>query len=195
MFIGLLRKFIVRRVLEERLRSAVTVLGIALGVAVVIGIQLTNESSVRGFEAALETVAGKTSLEIVAPGPGLDEMRLRDMLWLRDYGEVSPVVEGDAVARLSGAREAIRILGVDILRDRSFREYNLLETAERGTQPNAQEFLQLLIDPRSIVLADTRNGAPLPGDVGPFQLVVPDENRGARWVRQVERIVVFSAAR
>jgi putative ABC transport system permease protein len=154
MFFGLLRKFIVRRVLEERLRSAVTVLGIALGVAVVIGIQLTNASSVRGFEAALETVAGKTSLEIVAPGPGLDEMRLRDTMWLREYGDVSPVVEGDAVATLSGRREAIKILGVDILRDRSFRDYNLLETGERGAQPNAQEFLQLLIDPRSIVVAE-----------------------------------------
>jgi putative ABC transport system permease protein len=153
MFLSLLRKFIVRRVVEERLRSAVTVLGIALGVAVVIGIQLTNASSVAGFEAALETVAGRTSLEIVAPGPGFDELRLRDLLWLRDYGEVSPVVEGDALATSpDGARESIRVLGVDVLRDRSFRDYDLLATDTSGRQPNAQELLLLLVDPRSVVV-------------------------------------------
>jgi len=52
------------------------------------------------------------------------------------------------------------------------------------------------IDPgfreRNIIVADRRDGAPLPADVGPFQVVVPDENRGARWVRQVTKIVVFS---
>lgn len=161
MFFALLRKFIVRRLAEERLRSAVTVLGIALGIAVVIGIQMTNASSVRGFEAALETVAGKTSLQVVAPGPGFDETRLRDLLWLREYGEVSPVVEGDAVLTLPGGRESIRILGVDILRDRSFRDYNLLELSDGERQPTAQEFLSLLVDPRSIVLTEklaARNG-------------------------------------
>ena len=77
-FAGLFRKFILRRLGEERLRSAVTVLGIALGVAVVVAIQLTNASSVRGFETAIETVSGKTSLEVVAPGPGFDETELTE---------------------------------------------------------------------------------------------------------------------
>lgn len=43
---------------------------------------------------------------------------------------------------------------------------------------------------RTIIVADTRDGKPLPADVGPFQVVVPDENRGARWVRQVSKIVI-----
>ena len=48
---------------------------------------------------------------------------------------------------------------------------------------------------RAILIADTRDGKRLPPDVGPYQVVVPDEARGSRWVRQVEKIVVFSAAR
>ena len=48
---------------------------------------------------------------------------------------------------------------------------------------------------RAILIADRRDGKPLPADVGPYQIVVPDEARGSRWVRQVEKIVVFSAAR
>ena len=154
-WIGLFRRFILRRVLEERLRTAVTVLGIALGIAVVIAIQLTNASSVRGFEAAIETVAGKTSLEVHGPGPGFDELLLNDVGWLRAYGDASPVIEGDALAATpDGARESIRVLGVDILKDRSIRDYSLLAFTDDNRQPRVQEFLGLLIDPRSIVLTE-----------------------------------------
>ena len=63
--------FILRRLRQEPLRSATTALGIALGVAVIVAIQLTNASSLAGFQTALETVSGKTSLEIVGAGAGV----------------------------------------------------------------------------------------------------------------------------
>ena len=43
------------------------------------------------------------------------------------------------------------------------------------------------------ILADTRDGKPLDAHEGPFRLVVPDEKRPGRWVRQVERIELRSA--
>jgi len=39
-----------------------------------------------------------------------------------------------------------------------------------------------------VILADRRNGQPLSDKEGPFRLVVPDEERQARWVRQVTSI-------
>ena len=62
--------------------------------AVVIAIQLTNASSVKGFETALATVAGKSSLEIVGTG-GVDENVLPALGWLREFGAASPVIEGE----------------------------------------------------------------------------------------------------
>jgi DMSO/TMAO reductase YedYZ molybdopterin-dependent catalytic subunit len=44
---------------------------------------------------------------------------------------------------------------------------------------------------RLVLLADRKNGEPLSSRDGPFQLVVPDEKRPARWVRQVRRIRVI----
>ncbi len=151
----LFRQFILRYLLREKLRSFVTVLGIALGIAVVIAIQMTNSSSLRGFEKAIETVSGKTSLEVVSVGAGFDEMLLDRLGWLREYGQISPLIEGDAQARTTGgASESLRVLGVDTLRDRSFREYKLLEFAEKRRDPTPQEFLELLLDPRSIILTE-----------------------------------------
>jgi hypothetical protein len=52
MNLGLFRQFIVRRLALEPARTITTVAGIAVGIAVVVAIQLTNASSVRGFETA-----------------------------------------------------------------------------------------------------------------------------------------------
>jgi len=151
----LFNQFILRHLAQEKLHSAATVLGVALGIAVVIAIQMTNASSLRGFEKAIETVSGKTSLEIVGVGAGFDELRLRELGWLRQYGQVSPVVEGDAQAK-TGERafESLRVLGVDVLRDRSFRDYKLLETGGNRSNLTARDFLKLLVDPRTIVLTE-----------------------------------------
>ena len=153
---GLFRAFIARSLLQQPLRSAATVASLAVGVAVVVAIQLANASSVRGFSTALDALAGRTSLEIAVPGVGLDETRLADLGWLREYGLVSPVIDADVlleVARDGGepAREAVRLLGVDILRDRPFRDYPLVD----GDTPRAlttQGFLDLLTDPESVIL-------------------------------------------
>ncbi len=149
----LFRQFIFRQLLNERLRSATTIAGIALGIAVVIAIQLTNASSVRGFEAAIEAVSGKTSLEITGAGLGLDEMQLNQLGWLRQYGFVSPLIEGDAQVRFADyKKETLRILGVDILRDRALRDYKLQAEAQQQFKPT--EFLALIADPHSIILTE-----------------------------------------
>ncbi len=123
-----------------------TLLGFAVGIAVIVAIRLANASSVQGFESALDTIAGKTSLEVTAPG-GLDETIVTRLGWLREFGTISPVVEGDAWIKTRTGGETIRVLGVDILRDRDFREYQLLDI-RAGTR----EFLNLLRDPHSIIL-------------------------------------------
>jgi hypothetical protein len=43
---------------------------------------------------------------------------------------------------------------------------------------------------RLIVLADTKDGKPLPEKEGPFRIVVPVEKRPARWIRNVKTIVI-----
>jgi putative ABC transport system permease protein len=150
----LFKQFVLRHLAGEKLRSSATVFGIALGIAVVIAIQMTNDGSLRGFEKAVETVSGKTSLEITGAGAGFDEMLLNQLGWLREYGQIGPVIEGDAQVTVAGGSESLRALGVDTLRDRSFRDYNLVEFAEKRREPRPQEFLELLIDPRSIIITE-----------------------------------------
>ncbi len=151
---ALFQWFVVRRLRQELLRTALTLGGIALGVAVVLAIQLANHSALGGFRAAMDAVAGRTSLEIVGAGVGVGEAQLAGLTWLREWGEVSPVIEGDATALFGADRgEAVRILGVDILQDQPFRDYRLLGAASSAARrPTARQFLDLLVDPSSVVV-------------------------------------------
>jgi len=176
----LFSQFILRRMLQERARTATTVVGIALGIAVVIAIQLTNASSVRGFETALNTVAGRTSLEITGTA-GVPENLIAELGWLRDFGTLAPVIEGEMAIvseELLAARaaertptgvpvrpvkrsEAVKVLGVDILRDLTLRDYAVAERQTRGGEtvasPQAltsQQFLEILTSPQSIVITE-----------------------------------------
>lgn len=151
----LFRRFIVRALLADPTRSLVTVAGLTLGVAVVVAIRLANAGSVRGFETALDLVAGQTSLEVVGAGVGVPEETLARLAWLREYGRVSAVIDRTALIRApDGTERPVRILGVDVLRDRPFREYQLVEFSRQGRDIRPQELLALLLDPASIVLTE-----------------------------------------
>ena len=45
---------------------------------------------------------------------------------------------------------------------------------------------------RRVYLVDRCDGAPLPDATGPLRLVVPEDARPARWIRQLERIDVLA---
>lgn len=171
----LFRWFIVRALRRDPARGLVTVAGLTLGVAVVVAIRLANTASVRGFETALDVVAGRTSLEIVGAGVGVPEEQLAGMGWLREYGRVSPVLDRRArIETADGAGHRLRVLGVDVLRDRPFREYRLLRFSRQGRAPRPQELLDVLLDPASIVLTE-RFARRHAIDVGaPVRLVVGD---------------------
>jgi hypothetical protein len=43
--------------------------------------------------------------------------------------------------------------------------------------------------------ADRKDGKPIASGEGPYRLIVPDDKRPARWVKQVRRITVACGAR
>ena len=154
----LFRQLIVRQLRAEGLRTAITILGVAAGIAVVLAIRLTNASAVRGFEAALDLTSGRAGLEVVGAGFGIPERVLPAIDWLREYGSTSPVIEGDVLVRVgspeSGRTELLRVLGVDILRDLPARDYDIGDAGADAPRPRtAIDILGLLTDPDAAVIS------------------------------------------
>jgi len=44
---------------------------------------------------------------------------------------------------------------------------------------------------RVIIIADRRDGQPLPANAAPLQIIVPGDKQHARWVRQVKSLTIL----
>src|SRR5215472_12199319 len=107
----LLRTLILRPLRRDLLRTALTVLAVALGVAVVVAIDLAGDAATGSFRSSMQTLAGKTDLEIVANG-GIDERRIVDLSRLPVNAKFTPVMLGQATVPDVGA---VPLYGVDLL--------------------------------------------------------------------------------
>ncbi len=81
----------------------------------------------------------------------------------------------------------------DSLRGAALSTYVLIEAADGYRVLFALAELDAGFSDKLVLLADRKDGTALSAKDGPFQLVVPDEKRPARWVRQVRSIRVVQA--
>jgi putative ABC transport system permease protein len=105
----LLWTFIVRPLRRDLIRTSLTVLSVALGVAVVIAIELAGEAAAGSFRSSLETLLGKTDLQITANG-GVDETWIARLAEMPRNLRVAPVIETQAILDRIGA---VPLYGVD----------------------------------------------------------------------------------
>jgi putative ABC transport system permease protein len=88
----LLKMMILRPLRRDLLRTSLTLMAVALGVAVVIGIELAGEAAAGSFQSSMTTIVGKTDLQISANG-GVEESRIALLVRLPVNAHFSPVME------------------------------------------------------------------------------------------------------
>jgi hypothetical protein len=96
-------------------------------------------------------------------------------------GRYSGVALMDVLALIDAPR-------ADSLRGRSLATYVLVEAADGYRVLFSIAELESGFTDRVVILADQKDGRPLPATEGPYRLIVPGEKRPARRVRQVVRI-------
>jgi putative ABC transport system permease protein len=107
---------------RHRAQMVLSVVGVALGVGVVLAIDLATESARAGFRISAETISGRATHQITHEAGLLDDAlltRLRTELGLR---AAAPVLEGFASSSLLPG-QALRILGVDPFSESPFRGF------------------------------------------------------------------------
>ena len=99
-----------------RLRLALTLLCIALGVALAGAVHTVHTSALAEVDRSTRALAGTADLEVRGPLDGFDERIFARVAKLRSVRIASPVVEAQApVAGTDG--ESVRVLGIDPLRE------------------------------------------------------------------------------
>jgi hypothetical protein len=85
------------------------------------------------------------------------------------------------------------VLGRD-LRGARVANYLLLEASDGYRVVLALAEVDPATTDKVVLLADRKNGMPLPEKEGPWRLVIPAEKRPVRWIRMLQRISVQSPA-
>ncbi|HEX5943042.1 MAG TPA: hypothetical protein VFY66_12235, partial [Anaerolineales bacterium] len=142
-----------RTLLRHPIQFAIMTLGIALGVAVMVGIDIANASASRAFDMSTTAVTGRATHAIVAGAQGVDEsfyVRLRtDPSW-RGKLESAPLVIKYAVSpQLDDL--PFTLLGIDPFAEAPFRSY--LGTGDASQAPSMQAIASLLTVPSSVLLS------------------------------------------
>jgi putative ABC transport system permease protein len=99
--IQLFRRLILRPLRRDPARTTLTVLSIALGVAVVLAIELAGEAAVGSFQSSLTTLVGQVDYEISANG-GVDERYIAKLADLPLDSRFAPVIEQPVVVAGTG---------------------------------------------------------------------------------------------
>ena len=161
-----------RHALRRPIQSLFFVLGVAIGVAMIVAIDLANGSASRAFALGTETVAGKATHQIMGGPAGLDESVYADLRRTLGYRLSAPVVESYVVApQLDG--QPMRLLGIDPFAEAPFRSYlgradspmgnedrDLATPAtdepdEEAQSPTPDYLVDMLVRPASVLLSTT----------------------------------------
>ena len=103
---------ILRPLKREPVRTALTVFAVALGVAVVVAIDLAGQAAAGSFQSSVESLTGKTDLILSSTG-GMDETLLGKLTQLPYPLDFAPRIED--FASIDGKGEAIPFIGLDLI--------------------------------------------------------------------------------
>jgi len=120
-----------------------------------------------------------------------------------DAGDLARMARRSVKARDHDGRESVfdGVLVADILKKAGVKQgkdlrgdllapYLLVEAADGYRVVFALPELDEAFTDRIVLLADRKDGKPLSDREGPFRIVVPDEKRPARWVREVTALTI-----
>jgi putative ABC transport system permease protein len=125
----------------------ITILGVAIGVAVFLSIQLANRQTLRSFEESVNLVLGRADAIVHAEGMAFDEKYFKELSRVRKLVKSYPVIEGYGVELKTG--QVVEILGTDLLQDSGIRDFSI-KTLEK----DLKGLLPIIMDPKGIVLPE-----------------------------------------
>jgi putative ABC transport system permease protein len=134
----------IRDLIRRPLQSGLMVAGIALGVAVVVSIDLANTSARKAFDLSAQAVIGKATHQLLGgpDGIGDDLYRVLRLEW-GDH-QAAPIASGRG--SIPGAGVSVELLGIDPIADQSFRS---MISAGAASQP---AFSAFFTDGRAVLM-------------------------------------------
>ncbi|HMK75169.1 MAG TPA: FtsX-like permease family protein [Thermodesulfobacteriota bacterium] len=145
LLLHLLKNITLRHLRYHKGRTLLSMVGIALGVAVFISVQTAIHTAIESFNASVDHVSGKANLQVTSFGRGFSEEAYLKVKKVPGVEAATPVIQ--YVSKMDEPiGEPLYLLGIDVFSDRPFREYQFYETDDEG--------LLFLKTPNSIAITE-----------------------------------------
>lgn len=144
----LARRYISRRVLQ----SLLFVAGVALGVAVMIAIDLANGSASRAFSLSTESITGRATHQIIGGPTGLPTELYRQLRVDLGLREAAPVVER-TVRGVNLGNQPLQVLGVDPFAEPPFRSYLTAINAQGAGAGAFDALTEFIVQPNAVLIS------------------------------------------
>lgn len=128
---------------------ALAVVGITIGVAVMVSIDLTNSSARRAFLLSMDAITGEATHQIVGGPRGVREEIYVDLRVRHGLTELAPIVEGDAKI----GDHQVRVLGLDLFAEQAIRKSFAMQSLREANADVTTLFRDFLTRPNSILLS------------------------------------------
>ncbi|MCG6916772.1 MAG: FtsX-like permease family protein [Deltaproteobacteria bacterium] len=142
------RWFCLRHLRSYKGRALLCLLGVALGVAVFVGIKTAASSALISFQDTVTSLSGKAQLQVVGQGNGFSEEIYTKVSSLEEVHAATPVLEFNVIAT-SPVDEPLLMLGIDVFSDQEFRQYHFVASKDKDGA-----VLSFLTEPGAIALTE-----------------------------------------
>src|SRR5687768_308882 len=129
-----------RHLLASPVRTALTVTGIVLGVAVAVAIQTANVDVLKSFEQSVIAIAGRATVQVSGGELGLDERLIQEVNHHPDVASSMPVIQLTARV-LKGPNQArfLSIMALDLLEATDQKKVRF--RGQNGVRPSLDSML------------------------------------------------------
>jgi putative ABC transport system permease protein len=146
----LARRYVSRRFLQ----SVLFVFGVALGVAMVIAIDVANNSASRAFSLSTESITGKATHQILGGPVGLPGDLYRRIRIEGGVRDSAPIVT-EYVRAVELGDQPLRLLGIDPFAEPPFRSYLGAVAVQGETTNNFDAISSFIAEPNTVLISLT----------------------------------------
>jgi len=148
--VRLVTRSFLRHLTRRRSLSILQLLGIACGVAAVMGMTLSAKAALVSFSGAIEFLRGKSTHLMERPAGPMDEKTLTDIMRDPAVDAFSPAIDRRILLK---NRDSVRLLGIDPFLDRPLRP-DLYRSLPDRLGDNAERYRSFLFDERTVFVEE-----------------------------------------
>ena len=127
---------------------ALSLLGIVIGVAVIVAVDLANSSARKAFLLSMDAITGEATHQVIGGPNGVDEAVYRNLRTQQGITDVAPVIDGT----VNVDDVSLQLLGIDLFAEQSMRSFTGETTA--GSGGDSSLFVSFLLEPGAVTTSE-----------------------------------------